>query len=78
MISESYPYLSIAKKHRIPYELVLHMAEQFRGLGASKYFQLGDMRAMADPKDVPMYDDFEYAMSHFDGIRAGVLPFPGG
>lgn len=69
MISKSYPYLSIAKKHAIDYSVVLAVAD-LAVHGRGDLF--GEVRTV----DQGVLDDVNKAAQYFRDVQAGIEPFP--
>lgn len=69
MISKSYPYLSIAKKHGCSYGMVLAYAEQARNW-PDQFVQ----KYKCGIND-EFIEDIADAARHFLGVRSGVIAF---
>lgn len=72
MISKSYPYLSIAKKHNLPYEKVLavaHAATYRTTIPECMRFSDGITFSGA------VIADINKAVDYFLSVRSGVTPF---
>lgn len=68
---ESFPYLNIAKNHRIPYDHVLAMADYVtHDRGREQAQRYWDMYGSL------VYGDVLSAAATFDAIRHGRLAFP--
>lgn len=74
MISKSYPYLSIAKKHGVDYALVLDVAD-FVTRRSGNVEQALCVSGIIAYYGKEFERDIAEAADYFRGVRSGVIPF---
>lgn len=73
MISNSYPYLSISKKHDVDYGRVLAAAHV---LTHGSQDAVRDLLNATSDSETGILVDIQEAVLHYKGIQSGVIPFP--